>query len=99
MSKTFFALTATLVLAVASPAVAKDAEKTSFRHDGVTYTYTLSKAGKSTIIEGSATPGQKFRFVKSGKRVTGVANGVPVSFRTDELVEYRPSDVIPLASR
>jgi hypothetical protein len=97
--KTFAALTATLVLAVASPALADEAQKSSFTHEGITYTYSQTKVGKATIIEGQAKPGQKFRFVKSGKQVTGTFNGSAVSFRTDELIAYTPSNAIPLASR
>lgn len=98
MSKFFVALTATLTLAVTSPALA-EAETSSFTHEGVTYTYSQTKVGNSTVIEGEAKPGQKFRFVKTGKQVTGVANGVTVSFRTNELVDYKPSKAIPLAAR
>ena len=99
MKKTIAALTATLVLAVASPALAKDAETSTFTHEGITYSYTQTQVGKSTIIEGQAKPGQTFRFVKRGKQVTGVANGVAVSFSTDDLVAYNASKSIPLASR
>lgn len=98
MSKTFAALTAILALAVASPALAKPEAKTStFTHEGVTYTYSISKAGRSTIYEGFARPGQKFRFVKRGDQVTGVANGISVSFRMHEVMKQ--TGTLTLASR
>ncbi|MBO9575698.1 MAG: hypothetical protein J7494_08185 [Sphingobium sp.] len=97
MTKTFIALTATLALAVASPAFAKEAEKSSFTHEGVTYTYTKTQVGKSTVIEGYAQPGQKFHLVKNGNQVTGTANGIPVSFSMDEVA--KTAKTTTLASR
>lgn len=97
MKKTFAALTATLTLAIAAPAIAKDEAPRTFSFDGVTYSYTVTKAGKSTIYEGYARPGQKFRFVKNGKQVVGTANGIPVTFRMDEVAKTVTS--IQVASR
>ena len=99
MKKTLAALTATLIFAVASPAFAKDAATSTFSYEGVSYTYSQTQVGKTTVIEGYATPGDKFRFVKNGDKVTGEANGVSVSFRTDDLVTYNPSKAVPLAAR
>lgn len=79
----FYAVSALVSLAVAAPAFAKD-EKTSFTQDGVTYTYTQTKVGDSTIVKGRASPGYPFYFVVRGEQVVGNANGIPVSFRTPQ---------------
>jgi hypothetical protein len=71
---------ALLSFAVNTPAMARDAA-TKFTHEGVSYTYTVTTVGDDTrIIEGTATPGSPFRLVVSGDRVSGKANGIPVSF-------------------
>jgi hypothetical protein len=76
--KTTFAAIA-LTLGLASPALAADAHM-SFTHEGVSYDFTVSKAGKSTIYRGNATPGGDFYLVERNNKVTGTANGVSVSF-------------------
>jgi len=78
--KMFHMLAAGLALTATSPAFAQG-EVTSFTRDGVTYTYTVEQIGSRRVIEGRATPGEPFRLVVSGSKVTGQANGVPVSFR------------------
>jgi len=78
--KMFQILPAALAATVISPAFAHE-EPVTFSRDGVSYTYTVETVGTRRIIEGRATPGAPFRLVVSGNRVTGEANGVPVSFR------------------
>jgi len=74
-------LSALVAATLAVPAVAKDtAEKVTFTRDGVTYTYTETKVGKSTIYKGRAMPGNPFYLVVRGDQVVGTANGIPVSF-------------------
>jgi hypothetical protein len=73
-------LSALVAATLAVPAVAKTAEKVSFTRDGVTYTYSETKVGKSTIYKGRALPGNPFYLVVRGDQVTGTANGIPVSF-------------------
>jgi len=56
-------------------------EANSFTRDGVNYTYTVTNVDADTrILEGTASPGSPFRLVVSGNRVSGKANGIPVSF-------------------
>lgn len=81
-----FPLTIALIAtAIAAPAVAKD--KTTFTHDGVTYTYTTEKVGNSTVIQGRAMPGDDFYYVVDSKgRIAGKANEAPVSFTVADAV-------------
>lgn len=70
-----------LSLAIGSPGLAKE-KPITFTRDGISYQYTVTQISpKTKIIEGRASPGSPFRLVVSGDRVTGHANGVPVSFR------------------
>lgn len=63
--------------------MAHDGER-RFVHDGSTYVYTATAAPNGrTVIAGRRMPtGQSFRLVVRGDRVSGMANDVPVSFRT-----------------
>ena len=81
--KTLAEISVLLAATVSVPAVAKNAQ-TSFVRDGVTYTYTLTKAPKATIIEGDAAPGDHFRLIVHGNRVIGTVNGREVSFPVPE---------------
>ncbi len=83
MKKTFIALALSLAAAVAAPAMAEDAvpQKVQFTYEGVTYIYTKTQVGKSTIFKGNASPGDEFYLVARNGRVTGRANGMSVSFR------------------
>jgi hypothetical protein len=84
VKKTFVALALTLAAAVAAPAMAEDEapQKVQFSYEGVTYTYTKTQVGKSTVYKGYASPGDEFYLVARNGRVTGRANGINVSFRT-----------------
>ncbi|HEU0066212.1 MAG TPA: hypothetical protein VFQ57_03120 [Sphingomonas sp.] len=55
-----------------------------FTHDGSTYIYTAAPTNNGrTVINGRRLPGgEAFRLIVRGDRVSGVAGGMPVSFRT-----------------
>jgi len=93
-----FALTAT----AAAPAFAEAEvpQKVQFTHEGVTYVYTTTKVGESTIYKGYATPGYPFYLVSRKGQVTGKANGTNVSFKTPTVdVQSAAVKQIPLAAR
>lgn len=76
--------TALLALAIVAPASAKD-DASSFTHKGVTYKYKVTQISDTRrVIEGTATPGNTFRLVVSGNRVSGTANSMPVTFSVEE---------------
>ncbi len=72
-----------------------------FSHEGVTYTYTKTQVGESTIFKGYATPGYAFYLVARNGQVTGKANGIAVSFKAPTAPAQAAVDtkLIPLASR
>ncbi len=95
-----FPLTAALlVAAVAAPATAATKEKTSFTLDGVTYAYTQTKAGESTVIRGNASSGADFYYVVRKGQVVGNNNGVPVRFAVSDAAASKPPVVTIVASR
>lgn len=74
--------TAAVALTVSTAAFARDGER-QFTHQGITYVYTTAVEGGRTVITGRQLPsGDAFRLVVDGQRVTGVAGGQPVAFRT-----------------
>ncbi|MHC9418016.1 hypothetical protein ACYZX9_05385 [Sphingomonas citri] len=75
-------LAAAAAALTATAATAAPAER-SFTRDGHTYVYTASALdSQRTVIEGREVGrGGRFRLVVNGDRVSGQANGVPVSFR------------------
>ena len=76
---------ALLAFSLASPGHAKE-QLTSFTHDGVTYSYTVSNISDSSrVIEGYASPGSPFRLVVSKGRVSGTVNGTPVAFKVKDV--------------
>ena len=86
---TKFPLIATLLLtAVAAPALAQ--EKAAFTHDGVTYVYSQTKVGDSTIIQGHADNGPDFRYVVRNGQVTGNTDGNPVRFSVADAMAAKP---------
>jgi hypothetical protein len=82
MRKTVAILAVAAATLISTGAMARDGERT-FRHDGNTYVYTATDVSADRhVIRGRRFPGgDSFRFVVHGSRVTGAANGVPVSFR------------------
>lgn len=85
-----FPLTAALlVAAAAAPAVAK--ERTTFTHDGVTYSYTETKVGDSTtVLQGTSSEGADFRYIVRKGQVVGENNGVPARFSVADAVSSKP---------
>lgn len=83
MRKTVVLLAVAAATLISTGAMARDAERT-FQHEGSTYVYTATDVSADRhVIRGRRLPGgESFRFVVRGSRVTGAANGVPVSFRT-----------------
>ena len=84
---TRFLIAAATTLFVATPAFAKDDER-SFTRDGVTYVYTSTTKGNAQILKGVTKPDNaKFRLVVRNGWVEGVAAGSRVSFRVPEQKE------------
>lgn len=82
MRKTFAILATVAAMLTSTIGMAREGERT-FQHDGQTYVYTTTVANDRQVISGRRYPsGAPFRLVVRGKRVTGTAGGVPVSFRT-----------------
>lgn len=79
LSKIVIAATAVLV---AAPALADDANKGRFVHEGYTYVYQVkdTKAGKQ--ISGTRYPGATaFSLNVRGEKVSGQSGGQPVAFK------------------
>jgi hypothetical protein len=91
-----FAAVALLALApvsLSTPARADDTAR-SFEHDGVTYTYTITERGSTTVLRGVAERGASetpFTLRVRGSRVRGQVGLSDVSFAL--------SDVEPLVAR
>jgi hypothetical protein len=85
---TKFPLIATLLFAVATPAMAAAPakERVSFTHDGVTYNYTQTKVGDSLVIQGYAENGPDFYYVVRNGRVVGKTDDNAVSFSVADAV-------------
>ncbi|MDB5709178.1 MAG: hypothetical protein JWL96_1248 [Sphingomonas bacterium] len=81
MTKTLFA-SAALLLAAAIPAFADEAPaQVSFKRDGETYVYTKVQKADRVILTGHRYPsGVAFDLTVRGDWVTGISDGVPVSF-------------------
>ena len=68
-------------------------------NEGVTYIYTKTQVGQSTIYKGTASPGQPFFLVEHKGQVTGKANGMNVSFRAPQVDVVAGVKAVPLATR
>lgn len=80
-------------VSLSTPARADDAAR-SFQHDGVTYTYTITERGSTTVLRGVAERGASetpFNLRVRGSRVRGQVGLSDVSFAL--------SDVEPLVAR
>ena len=100
MKKTFLALALTAAAAVAAPALADTAPKQQFTFEGVTYTYTKTQVGDSTVYKGYAEPGYPFYLVSHRGQVTGKVNGENVSFATPKVgAETASGKQLKLAAR
>ncbi|MFZ5749150.1 MAG: hypothetical protein ACOY45_16010 [Pseudomonadota bacterium] len=84
MSRTLLAAGAAfLSLAIATPALAKDGER-SFTQDGVTYVYTVSQTETGRVLEGKASQGGRFRLTVENGWVRGTVGNRYVSFPAPE---------------
>ncbi|MDB5579216.1 MAG: hypothetical protein JWR80_4392 [Bradyrhizobium sp.] len=91
-------LAATLLLGIASPAVASDAPTRRFTRDGETYIYTAAMKDGRILLSGRARPsGSAFELVVAKNRVIGTFAGQPVSFERDQT--QRPLSLTDLAAR
>ena len=102
MNKTLISIALAAVSLASAPAFADAAipQKVQFTYEGVTYFYTKTQVGQSTIYKGTATPGQPFYLVERNGQVTGKANDVKVSFRAPQVeVVASAGKAVPLASR
>jgi hypothetical protein len=90
---TKFPLIATLLFAVATPALAAapTKERVSFTHDGVTYNYTQTKVGDSLVIKGYAENGPDFYYVVRNGQVVGKTDDNSVSFSVADAIAARGS--------
>jgi hypothetical protein len=70
---------------ISAPAFTQEASpERSFTREGITYVYTATKVGDTTVLAGRASPvGGPFKLTVRGKQVNGRAGGVPVSFAVD----------------
>lgn len=96
----FSVVAAAVSLFVAPAAIAKEAPST-FTHDGVTYKYTVKQISETKrLITGYATPGAPFSLTVSDGKVSGTANGMPISFKvSDVTVRTAVADDLVVASR
>jgi hypothetical protein len=88
---------------VLSPAIAH-AEETapiSFRHDGVTYTYTVEQTGDRRILRGVSSESRTPFVLNVGKRrVSGTVDGSDVTFSLNSVKRVKGIVVIEqLAAR
>ncbi len=82
---TMFAAAAAAAL-ISTMGMAAETNEQSFTRDGHTYVYTTTaRADGRTVIQGREVgSAQRFRLLVKNGRVTGQANGFPVSFRASE---------------
>jgi len=90
---TKFPLIATLLFAVATPAMAASPakERISFTHDGVTYNYTQTKVGDSLVIKGYVENGADFYYVVRKGQVVGQTDDNSVAFSVADAIAARRS--------
>lgn len=101
MSKTLISLAVAAASLATAPAFAgaEIPQKKQFTHDDVTYFYTKTQVGQSTIYKGTATPGYPFYLVERKGKVTGRANGINVSFDAPKVDVIAGLKSLPLAAR
>jgi hypothetical protein len=82
--RTVSILTAAAAALISTMGMAAEPAQKSFTRNGHTYVYsTTARDGGRTLIEGREVgSASRFRLLVDGNRVTGHANGYPVSFRT-----------------
>lgn len=101
MKKTLVSLAIAAVSLATAPAFADAAipQKMQFTHEGVTYIFTKTQVGQSTIYKGTANPGQPFYLVEHKGQVTGKVNDMSVSFPVPQAHVATGAKSVPLASR
>lgn len=79
-------MVATLVgAAVSAPAMAEEAGKQSFTHEGYTYVYHVKDTKTGQVISGRRYPDAvAFNLAVKNGKVSGVSNGHQVSFGVEE---------------
>lgn len=82
---TIFAAATTFAL----PAHA-ESQKESFKHDGSSYTYTVTDLGEAKLIRGTTEDGTPFRLIVRETSVRGTYNGNRVSF---DRAEVKPLEI------
>lgn len=84
MRKTIAILAAVTAALTSTIGMAAEGRRT-FTQNGETYVYTSHDEQGRQVITGRQYPsGTPFRLVVRGDRVSGVAGGYPVSFRTQQ---------------
>lgn len=72
---------AAVTVAVAAPALAEDAAKERFVHEGYTYVYKVKPTKDGKVISGMRYPGgTAFNLKVAGEKVRGVSDGAAVAF-------------------
>ena len=78
LSKFVFAAAA---LSAVAPAIAQDAAKERFVHEGYTYVYQVKPTKDGKVISGTRYPGAvAFQLKVAGDKVSGVSGGTQVAF-------------------
>ena len=78
LSKIVFAAAA---LSAVAPAVAQDAAKERFVHEGYTYVYQVKSTEDGKMISGTRYPGAvAFQLKVAGDKVSGKSGGTKVAF-------------------
>lgn len=82
LSKFVFAAAA---LSAVAPAIAQDAAKERFVHEGYTYVYQVKPTKDGKVISGTRYPGATaFQLKVAGDKVKGVSGGTQVAFNVAE---------------
>lgn len=69
----------------AAPAIAQDAAKERFVHEGYTYVYKVKPVKEGKLISGTRYPGAvAFQLKVAGEKVSGVSGGQKVAFNVAE---------------
>ncbi|WP_336959957.1 hypothetical protein [Sphingobium aquiterrae] len=84
LSKIVFVAAPAAALLAAVPAIAGDAPKERFVHEGYTYIYQVKEEKGASRISGNRYPGgAAFSLVVRGGKVNGVSGGQQVAFDVD----------------
>lgn len=76
---------AAAALSAAAPAIAQDAAKERFVHEGYTYVYQVKPTKDGKVISGTRYPGATaFQLKVAGDKVSGISGGTKVTFNVAE---------------